>query len=221
MTVKLLDMGAEIDRLRFLSKLTGVSLSSEQQEIAASIMRTLPQDATIGDFIEVCKFPLPEALSKDVIYANTWLPAEKLNMLKPLLEVLEAFATCGQYGRFFQTEHRPESAATTIEDPNAVINALTAQIKQLERTNEFLSNEFSKYTGLPDSVAYMLRHMRMHGIIPLYVGDQDCETLKSSFAVDPASLEAFEQVWFLNNAPVSQEVKDSLRKAANHGMSRW
>lgn len=109
----------------------------------------------------------------------------------------------------------------TIEDPNAVINALTARIKQLERTTEFLSNELGKYAGLPDSVADMLRHMRKHGIIPLYVGDQGCEALKSSFAVDPASLKAFEQVWFLNDAPVSQEVKDVVRKAANHGMSRW
>lgn len=70
-------------------------------------------------------------------------------------------------------------------------------------------------------MAYMLRRMRMHGIIPLYVGDQDCEALKSSFAVDPASSEAFEQVWFLDNAPVQQDVKDAVRKAANYGMNRW
>lgn len=108
MTVRLLDMGDEIDRLRFLSKLTGVPLTSEQQQIAASIMLTLPQNATIGDFVEVCKIPLPAALSKNVIYANTWLSAEKLNMLKPLLEVLETFAKDGQYGRFFQAENCTE-----------------------------------------------------------------------------------------------------------------
>jgi len=70
-------------------------------------------------------------------------------------------------------------------------------------------------------VVYMLRNMRKHGIIPLYVGDQACEALKSSFAVDPASLEAFEQVWYLDNAPVERDVKDAVRKAANYGMSRW
>lgn len=113
------------------------------------------------------------------------------------------------------------SEAAVIEDPNTVINALAAQIKQLERTTEFLKNELSKYTGLPDSVAYMLRHMRKHGIIPLYVGDQACEALKSNFVVDQASLEAFEKVWYLDNAPVQQDVKDAVRKAANYGMSRW
>lgn len=112
--------------------------------------------------------------------------------------------------------------AMVIEDPNAVINALTAHIKELERSNKLLANELGRYVELPRETKELLNIMRMQGVIPLYLGSKNYDALKQDFANrGPAALEAFEKIWFLDNAPVSQEVKDILRKAANHGMNRW
>lgn len=111
--------------------------------------------------------------------------------------------------------------AMQIEDPNAVINALTARIQDLERTNEFLKNQLGAYVELPGEVDEVLKAMRKREVILLYLGGKNGDALKQDCAESEAMLMAFEQVWFLDNAPVAQEVKYAVRKAANHGICRW
>lgn len=78
----------------------------------------------------------------------------------------------------------------------------------------------------PSRYADLLRWMRKRAVIPLYVGDH-ADTLRAKEFVgdelisEDAAENAFKQVWFLDNAPVTQDVKDAIRKAANYGMNRF
>lgn len=113
----------------------------------------------------------------------------------------------------------------TIENPGKVIDAITARISQLEGQLAFQIAENRR--AAPERYADILRWMRKRAVIPLYVGDQDADTLRTKEFVgdelisEEAADKAFKQVWLLDNAPVTQEVKDAMRKATNYGMNRF
>lgn len=118
------------------------------------------------------------------------------------------------------------SETVQIEDPSTVINVLSDRVKSLERALERQAKEHRD--ELPEQFATLLRWMRARGVIPLYVGKIPAEKSMKDFVggdrslvSDETAIRALEQVWFLENAPVPEEVKTALRNAANNGMSRW
>lgn len=116
------------------------------------------------------------------------------------------------------------SETVQLEDTSAVINALSIRVRSLERALERQAEEHR--AALPDYFADMLRWMRKRGVIPLYVGQLPDEEARKYFAgdeliSDEAAHAVLEQVWFLKNAPVSDEAKDALCVAAKNGMCRW
>lgn len=107
-----------------------------------------------------------------------------------------------------------------ITDPGAVINSLQARITQMEAQLRVQQTAHESEQGqyLKDS----LRRLRLHGIIPLYVGGEGVEALVQQVAKSsPQLTESLSEIWLLATAPVPQAVRDALSSAANNGMSRW
>ncbi len=111
------------------------------------------------------------------------------------------------------------NAIVNIEDPEGLINTLQARIKLLERQIEI--GRQHRIEDHPMEIGEAVKRLRLHGIIPLHVGDQDCAELASELAENPSFSRVADQVWMLSAAPVSPEVKDAIKTAANYGMSRW
>ena len=113
----------------------------------------------------------------------------------------------------------------TIEDPGKVIDALTSRIAQLERQLEFHVDQ-NRQAG-PEQFEALLGWLRLRGVIPLYLGDMNYDVLKEKdfigdeYVSNKYALRDLNQVWFLENAPISQEVKNVIREAANFGMNRF
>jgi len=111
------------------------------------------------------------------------------------------------------------NAIVKIEDPEGLINTLQAQIKLLERQIE--KERQYRADDRAMEIAEALKRLRMHGVIPLHIGDQDRAMLSNELMSNPLFTNVADQVWLLSAAPVAQEVKDALMNAANHGMNRW
>jgi len=113
----------------------------------------------------------------------------------------------------------------TIENPGKVIDTLTARISKLENQLAFQIAENRR--AAPERDVDLLRWMRKRAVIPLYVGDQDAEMLKTKEFVGDELIsqevadKAFKQVWLLDNAPVTQDVNDAMRKATNYVLNRF
>lgn len=110
-------------------------------------------------------------------------------------------------------------AAVVLDDPQAVINALTAQVRSLQhRLNVELERRFAE---APDIAREMLRCLRAYQIIPVHIGSTSgAEVLahieKRNTISNPSSV-----LYFLEGAPLSDAVKESVRKAAANGDNRW
>lgn len=112
--------------------------------------------------------------------------------------------------------------AVNLEDPIAAINTLTARIKHLEAVIERQAREHR--AALPGHMKGMLLWMRARAVIPLYVGTLPDDELRMAFighGADEVTATVLQQVWFLSGAPMPEDAKDALRKAARNGMSRW
>ena len=67
-----------------------------------------------------------------------------------------------------------------------------------------------------------VRRLRLHGVIPLYVGVGDFEQVRADVRrSSPLLVSAMEEIWLLQSAPVPETAKSALFAAANHGMNRW
>ena len=107
-----------------------------------------------------------------------------------------------------------------IQDPVAVINTLQARIHQLE--GQLRLEREQAQEGIQRQFPDALRRLRMHAVIPLYVGSGDSEALREDVArSSPELSQAMQEVWMLSGAPVAQDVKMSFATAAKNGMSRW
>ena len=112
------------------------------------------------------------------------------------------------------------STTSELQDPIAVINTMQVRIDQLERQQqierEAAQNQYELVVH--DSV----RRLRLHGVIPLYVGADDFDKVRSDVRrSSPLLVSAIEEAWLLQNAPVADAAKSALLAAANHGMNRW
>lgn len=106
----------------------------------------------------------------------------------------------------------------SIDNPGAVINALQGRIEQLE--SQLKAERESQLRRLPSAVEDTIKRLRLHGVILLQLGLTD-DTLRREQGENAALGAALGQSWLLDHAPVSAEVKEAIRTAANHGMSRW
>lgn len=112
------------------------------------------------------------------------------------------------------------TAIEALDDPIGVINSLQVQINDLEGWLRRAS-EAARYADV-ENLADGLRRLRLHGVIPLYVGPMDMAALQTEVASTSPELSAIlDQVWMLSAAPVALEVRNSLAIAAGNGMSRW
>lgn len=106
----------------------------------------------------------------------------------------------------------------SIDNPGAVINTMQVRIEQLE--SQLKAERESQLRRLPGAVEDTIKRLRLHGVILLQLGPTD-DTLLREQAENAALSAALGQSWMLDHAPVSAEVKDAVRTAANNGMSRW
>ncbi|MYM92395.1 hypothetical protein [Duganella vulcania] len=111
------------------------------------------------------------------------------------------------------------SAIVNIEDPEGLINTLQARIKLLERQIE--NERQDRAAHRPMEIGEAVKRLRMHGVIPLHIGDQDRAKLAEELTANPLFADVVDQVWLLSAAPVRPEVKDAIKIAAEHGMNRW
>jgi len=107
----------------------------------------------------------------------------------------------------------------TIEDPGKVIDALTSRIAQLERQLEFHVDQ-NRQAG-PEQFEALLGWLRLRGVIPLYLGDMNYDVLKEKDFIGDEYVSNKYALRVLENAPISQEVKNVIREAANFGMNRF
>ena len=113
-----------------------------------------------------------------------------------------------------------KSATPELQEPIAVINTLQSRIGQLERQLQI------EQTAIQDQfepvVHDAVRRLRIHGVIPLYVGTEDFDKVRADVRrSSPLLVSAMEEAWLLQSAPVPETAKSALFAAANHGMNRW
>ncbi len=104
------------------------------------------------------------------------------------------------------------------KDLAGIINILEAHIQQLDgeiRTER--SNLTRKLAGL---VGDTIKRLRLHGVILLQLGGAS-EQMRREQREDAALDAAHSQVFILEQAPLSQDIKNAVRGAANNGLNRW
>ena len=104
---------------------------------------------------------------------------------------------------------------------DVVLETLTEKIQRQERLITKLQAELQQARNT--SVQSMLGPLRLRETLLLYVGD-DAAGFSQQIAKDFGSEIAraiSNSLFVLDNAPVLPEVREAIRKATNHGMSRW
>lgn len=102
-----------------------------------------------------------------------------------------------------------------------VLETLTEKIQRQERFIAQLQADVEE--ARQASVDRMLGQLRLREAVLLYVGqdaDNFAQQLAENFGSDIAQAVS-NSLFVLNNAPVSSEARESIRKATNHGMNRW
>lgn len=113
-----------------------------------------------------------------------------------------------------------------IDDPVGLINLLqkqNAKLQQQVNTLENLCSEYQKQIEFrdPSYASSFLKSLRNYGVIPLYVGyageEKTFSDMVSKAVVDyPSAV-----IWSLERAPIPDEAKAALKKAANGGLNKW
>ena len=117
-------------------------------------------------------------------------------------------------------DRQAKSATPELQDPIAVINTMQFRIGQLER--QLQMERAAAQDKYEQVIKDAVRRLRLHCIIPLYVGAEDFDQVRSDVRkLSPLLISAMEEIWLLENAPVPETAKSALLAAANHGMNRW
>lgn len=102
-----------------------------------------------------------------------------------------------------------------------VLETLTEKIQRQDRFIAQLQSDLEQ--AREASVVRMLGQLRLHEAVLLYVG-QDAnnfgQQIAEKFGGDVARAVS-NSLFVLDNAPVPPEMRESIRKATNHGMNRW
>lgn len=106
----------------------------------------------------------------------------------------------------------------SAEDAAAVICSLNAQMKSLESQLETMRQEIS---DIACGTASALQYMRAPGFILLYTCPGRAQDAKPRFSEYAAALEAADQAWNLEGAPLPPQIIAAVRSAADGGSNRW
>lgn len=98
-----------------------------------------------------------------------------------------------------------------------------SEIKSFDQLEQQLQTERAATQDKYEQVINdAVRRLRLHCIIPLYVGAEDFDKVRVDVRrSSPLLVNAMEEAWLLQNAPVPEAAKSALFAAANHGMNRW
>lgn len=102
-----------------------------------------------------------------------------------------------------------------------VLETLTEKIQRQERLIAQLQADLQQ--ARQASVDTMLRQLRLREAVLLYVGNDGAnfaQQIAENFSSEVAQAVS-NSLFVLDNAPVSSEVRESVRKATSHGMNRW
>lgn len=108
-----------------------------------------------------------------------------------------------------------------IDQNDVVLETLTEKIQRQDRFIAELQAELQR--ARQASVDAMLGQLRLREAVLLYVG-QDADNFAQQIAENFGSEVAramSNNLFVLDNAPIPYEVRESIRKATNHGMNRW
>jgi len=102
-----------------------------------------------------------------------------------------------------------------------VTAALTEKIQRQDRFIAELQAELQR--ARQASVETMLGQLRLREAVLLYVGqdaDNFAQQIAETFGSNVARAVS-NSLFVLDNAPVPPDVRETIRKATNHGMDRW
>lgn len=117
--------------------------------------------------------------------------------------------------------HADEPRLAAMSTHDVVLATLIEKIQRQERFIAKLQTDLEQVKQA--SLDNMLGELRLREAVLLYVG-QDQENFQQEFAEtfgSELSLAVSNSLFVLDNAPVPSEVRESIRKATNHGMDRW
>jgi len=99
--------------------------------------------------------------------------------------------------------------------------ALAEKIQRLERWVEELQVELRQ--AREAAFGPNLAALRLRECVLLYVGTEDDSALteKLENVLGPVARDVVAHLFVLNNAPLPDEQRESLRAAFDHGMNRW
>ena len=104
---------------------------------------------------------------------------------------------------------------------DVVLETLTEKVQRQDHFIAELQAELQQ--ARQASVATMLGQLRLREAVLLYVG-QDANNFAQQIAENFGSEVARAvsgSLFVLDNAPIPPEVRETIRKATNHGMNRW
>ncbi|MDP2433958.1 MAG: hypothetical protein Q8O33_18350 [Pseudomonadota bacterium] len=114
-----------------------------------------------------------------------------------------------------------------VEESGRVIHALLEQIDRLKTDLERQERIYEQKASdrLSGSVRALVSQFRAHETILLHLGDLDdrqlADTMVRGYQPGEVVEAALGHAFYLARAPLSPDVITAIRKAANHGMSRW
>ena len=106
-------------------------------------------------------------------------------------------------------------------DTDVVVDTLTRRVQEQDRTIAELLVELQ--LAQQASIDNMLGQLRLREAVLLYVGrdvDGLATQLTEKFGSEVARA-VLNSLFVLDNAPVTTEVREAVRKATNRGMNRW
>jgi K+-sensing histidine kinase KdpD len=101
------------------------------------------------------------------------------------------------------------------------IQTLTEKIQQQDRLIADLHAELQR--AQQADVGTMLRHLRLHETVLLYLGrnaDTFTERLHQDFGAEMVQ-KVSDVLFVLDNAPIEPATREAIRQATQHGMNRW
>lgn len=97
-------------------------------------------------------------------------------------------------------------------------------VEKIQRQDRFIAElQAELQRARKASVDAMLGQLRLREAVLLYVGqdaDHFAQQIAENFGSEVARAVSA-SLFVLDNAPVSPEAREAIRKATNHGMNRW
>lgn len=93
--------------------------------------------------------------------------------------------------------------------------------KTIEAWNLFYAgSEIEAELHTPQSQSDFIKYLRMHQIILLHLGDYKPEEILNVINDERMTQSIANNIWFLNNSPLSEQIIADLRKATDNAMCK-